>query len=194
MLNERGVPTYSLSNRTKCFYFTEDILRGKRIDFQGVDGARAHRQLIGFKTVGKKSVGGRAKRMWHFALSSRPLLHPELAYVIRPHVLFSDDGVTIWESKERLHAARRSQCKDWWNDDWRDRILAGVMWLSDGADMIQLPISNDATLHVERSPVIVSSPVTYAGPVSVELETFDEHEDESDVGTENWEYDESDTS
>jgi hypothetical protein len=28
-----------------------------------------------------------------------------------------------------MHSARRRQCKSWWNDEWRDRILAAMTWL-----------------------------------------------------------------
>jgi hypothetical protein len=42
-------------------------------------------------------------------MQARPLVHPAPAFVFKPHVLFTNDGLTLWESKKRLASARRSQ-------------------------------------------------------------------------------------
>jgi hypothetical protein len=73
-------------------------------------------------------------------------------------VLFSDDGSQIWPSKARLHSARRTYCKDWWNPHWRDRILASVRWLADG-DTLSLPAGSDASIVVDITPVTFRSSV-----------------------------------
>ena len=44
--------------------------------------------------------------------------------MLKPHVVFSDDGINLWDDKMRTAKARRSQCAQWWNDEWRDRTLA----------------------------------------------------------------------
>ena len=81
----------------------------------------------------------------------------------------------------RLHSARRSQCKNWWNDDWRDRILAAIHWLSNEQGNIEIPLAEDQSLKIEADMLICKSPVTYKGSVTVELDSsIDEEEFDQD--------------
>jgi hypothetical protein len=149
--------------------------------------------MVGFKTVGG------SKRYWHFGFSCRAICRPMLAYVVKSHVLFSDDAKNIWNSSNRLHRARRSQCKNWWNPVWRDRVLAVVNWLSDQNGLIRIPVANGLSLEVCRDPVRFESPVSYRDPQKevdsalppepvegedLEALAFDEMEDEDESGDE----------
>jgi hypothetical protein len=89
---------------------------------------------------------------------------PLLGYIMKPHVVFSDDGREIWSNKPRLHRARRSQCKDWWNDKWRDLIAASVSWLANEDTAIVLPVGPVETLRISTTPVQVESPISYIEP------------------------------
>jgi len=99
------------------------------------------------------------KRHWHFALSAKAALHPEPVMMLRTHVLFSDDGLHLWESPAAMHRARRTQCKGWWNDDWRDRLLASMAWLASGGATIALPLGDTVHAKVSARPVEFSSPI-----------------------------------
>jgi len=103
-----SLPLFNLSKR-QCFYFTSNMFEKKLQSFE-----------ISEEISGRRSLVGKDKsRIWHFGISSDFQLEPILAQVISPHVLFSDDGTTIWQSASKLHRARRSACKDWWNPHWR---------------------------------------------------------------------------
>jgi len=134
MLVERKLPVHELANKAKCFYFPKDRVPNDKVFFTGVDGERTYRAMVGYSTRTNPTTGVSVKRLWHYAVQARPLVHPMLAYIFKSHVLFTNDGTTIWESKKRLAAARRSQCKSWWNDEWRDRTLAAATYLCDGAE------------------------------------------------------------
>jgi hypothetical protein len=56
-----------------------------------------------------------------------------------------------------------SQCKNWWNDDWRDRMLAFMEWLTEGQDNLYIPLGGES-LGISARPFTVSSPVTYEQP------------------------------
>src|SRR5262249_40555639 len=99
-------------------------------------------------------------RFWHFAISMRPMIYPILGFAVYYHVLFSDDGKTPWASKDRLHAARRRQCWDWWNDDWRDRVLAFLATLAGQHGSLALP-AGEKSLRLSPSPLLFMSPVSY---------------------------------
>ena len=108
----------------KAFWFAKDQVLKDRVAFSRPDGTRGYRALVGYSSVGKTPEGEKRIRYWHYAV--RPVPNPGAApgFWIKSHVLFSDEGRNIWTSSARLHSARRSQCSDWWNDSWRDRLLA----------------------------------------------------------------------
>jgi hypothetical protein len=120
--------------------------------------------MVGYSTRTNPTTGISKKRYWHFGLEARPMVHPTLAYVIKPHVGFTSDGATLWESKKMLASARRSQCKGWWNDKWRDMILAAMAHLADNDGVIRMKLGSDACLALSNRPISFTSPVAYTDP------------------------------
>jgi hypothetical protein len=169
--------TYELSNRAKCFYFLSGQIQENRLYFQGVEGKRAYRDIVGYATRLER------KRYWHYGINTKAVLHPVPHYVIKGHVLFSDDGLKLWDSKERLAKARRNQCKNWWNDEWRDRMLAVMTYLADEQGRIPLPLSPSLVAALSVRPELFVSPVSYLDPDDiVKEEELDDYsfEDEED--------------
>ena len=144
---------YELANKRKCHYFHNDYGIG-RIYFTGVDGQKTWRFL----------VGKHGDNHWHFAFQGRSNLHPYPHYLVKSHVLASSDGLNIWESDKRLHNARRSWFKDWWNDNWRDRLLAAISFVADSSSTLNIPVGNDVFLNVSTFPETFISPVSYTLP------------------------------
>jgi len=186
----RSLPQHPLANRALCSYFISGFAPNNTISFMSVQGKIRDRAMIGFKTV-----GGR-KRYWHFGFGCRVICRPMLAYIVKSHVLFSDDARNIWSSASRLHRARRSQCRNWWNPVWRDRVLAAVNWLSDEDGRIRVPVTDGVSIEVCREPVQFESPVSYGDPQEevdsalppdqaegedLEAVDFDEMEDEEEA-------------
>lgn len=151
-----GLLQYTLANEAKMFFFPKGLVEGDKLFFTGVTGARAWRNIVGHSE--------KYERYWHFGIEAKPLVHPCLAYIIKPHVVFSDDGRKIWENKSQLHKARRSACKNWWNSEWRDRITATMTFLAGDTGKMALPLGSSASIHVSGSPVAFKSPVSYAEP------------------------------
>jgi hypothetical protein len=185
LVQTRGLAIHPMANERWCFYFVKDQVEKDKLEFTGVNGKPAHRFIMGYRTVG--APGSTKRRHWHFGLSARPFVYPTLAYGIRPQVLFSDDGKQIWESVDRLHRARMTQTSNWWNDDWRDRILATMDWLSDGKDEITIPLGSDANVSVSKRPVIFGSDVSFIEPGEAHPPADDSIEDS---GTEDEDFEE----
>ena len=83
--------------------------------------------------------------------------------------------MTLWKSKEKLAKARRNRCKNWWNDEWRDRLLAVMTYLADEQGILSIPVASDLTLTISRSPEVFESPVSYVDPEDIVKE--EEHGD-----------------
>jgi hypothetical protein len=184
LITGRRFPVYELAGGAKTLYFTKDLIPSDKAFFTGVDGQKTYRSMVGYSTRKNPTTGESKKRFWHFGVQGRPLVHPvfPLAYVIKPHVLFSSDGSTLWESKKRLAAARRSQCKDWWNDVWRDRILAVMTQLADPDGIVRVPLGSNCFAEVSSTPCQFSSPVAYTDPQDLALS--DEEDRPVDYGRE----------
>lgn len=145
---------YAMAGGRIAFYFDATKLPEPDVKFVGVAGRPARRALMGYKTTAK------GKRHWHFAVSARASVHPTPILMLRTHVLFSDDGVELWRSGDAMHRARRGQCKNWWNDDWRDRLLAAATWLSGGEPSVRLPLGLSVCGTMNIRPLEFISPVT----------------------------------
>ena len=192
-VESRGVPAYEMANKATCGYFTTKLVKEDRIPFNTADGGSRSRQLVGHRTRSRRLPGGGfepVKQYWHFGVEARPLVYPRFAYVLHAHVLFSHDGLNIWQSKSALHRTRRSACSDWWNDDWRDRLLATMAWLASGRSSITIEVGTGALLEIGCDPVRFQSPVSYVDPgesVTTEEELEfgdDDDEEDEEKGTE----------
>jgi hypothetical protein len=161
---KQPVGIYDLANKAKCAFFlkpaTQDALCAPII---ALDGAKSERALTGYWTRKNKEEGGpREKHYWHFAVQAHPRLNPEPVYHVTTHVIFSDDGTNAWTSAKRMHVSRRRQCKGWYNDAWRDRLLASMRKLTaEGYASISIPVSSDENILVSIFPVPFKSPVTF---------------------------------
>jgi hypothetical protein len=91
------------------------------------------------------------KHYYHIGVSANPLHNP-LVFRLTQHVVFSDDGVAVWSDSGRMHRTRRSFCSQWYNDRWRDSLLAFVHLLANGAPTISLPVSSDQHVEVSIDP------------------------------------------
>lgn len=177
MVEQRNLPIHEMANDFWCFHFTKDQVEKDKIKFMGVNGKMTYRSIVGYR----KFRGSGRIRIWHFGISAKALAYPVFAFNIKPHVLFSDDGLQIWTDADKLHKARMNQCKNWWNDDWRDRILATVQWLTDGNGSIVLPISSEASVTISQAPLNFVSPVSYLDPKSLTAAEVEESLTEKDI-------------
>ena len=175
-LSSRGLPTYTFANGAPAMYFAKGTLPEDKAWYVGYDGKKSWRNVIGYKTL-KGREGTTSLRYWHFSLEAKPTSHPVIGYTMRSHVLFSDDGTNIWADKARLHRARRSQCKDWWNDKWRDLIAASVSFLAEGADVVRLPVGSNTTIALHSRPVVLTSPLSF-DETSLEPPAVDDGDDD----------------
>ena len=176
----KNVGVYELANKNSCLYLRQQDGHDVRVPILRGEGKLSYKALTGYKTVSGPDPDSKKKRIWHFAISVKPLLHPIVGFATYAHVIFSDNGQTPWDDKDRMHRARRQQCKGWWNAEWRDRILAFLAWFAEGEKLLRLPAGhNNLLLSVE--PVLFESPVTY-GLSSGTSEPDEPSEDLPDVG------------
>lgn len=176
-VESQGLSVQKIPPRPSRFYLVKDKVPNNRLFFEGVNGKRTYRDVIGYAT---KRDG---LRYWHYAISGKPELLPYPHIVIRGHVLFSDAGLSLWTDSEKSAKARRNQCKGWWNDEWRDRMLAVMSHLRGGNSTIEIPMSSDTVVKLSGFPDTFESPVSYEGEKANDIELddyFDDGEEEEE--------------
>lgn len=80
--------------------------------------------------------------------------------ILKPHVVFSEDGANLIASSTKMHSLRRGFCRSWWNDRWRDLIASYVAWFSDFHSQVNLPLSELSELRVSSRMMQWTSPVS----------------------------------
>jgi hypothetical protein len=160
-LDARGLGTHLLASGLFARFFRNGQLEKNRAYFNAPGNRRAYRQLVGNKS--KRTLDGQKEPdgFWHYALSASPQLVPFPRIVLRHHVIFTDDGVKPWDKAERMHKARRSVCKQWWNREWRDRLFAFTAALSNGTKELALPVSEEGAFVLSMVPMNFISPWRY---------------------------------
>lgn len=146
-----GMHAFELSNRRRAWYFEHGALPNDRVNWIDSRGKSRRKNIVGYSS--KKSV------YWHLAIEAKPVLSPKPLIILKMHVVFSANGRTPLGDATKMHALRRRFCKSWWNDSWRDLMLAALFELSKGSKSIirQDPLLTGG-LHVGSSPMKVPVP------------------------------------
>jgi hypothetical protein len=171
----RGLHEQSLTGRRRFFWFTQNLVENDRISYRGSDGVASWKQVVGFQSL-KAKDGRVAIRNWHFGIEAVPRVGFETELAVLPHVVFSENG-QIYESARKQHACRRRQCRRWYNNDWRDRLLVTLQFLQDNNGRLVIPVGRAASAIFEAKPRVLESPVTYSRTIDIEEVGEDDVED-----------------
>jgi hypothetical protein len=153
-----------MANGVQSLYFKRNSAENDVVSYRWMDDRRGNRHVVGYKTITNLRTQTKSTRYWHYGVDARPMTYPWFGFALRSHVLFSDDGTLIWDDQDRLHAARASQCKNWWNDAWRDRLFGTMSWLAGGADWLDVPVCGTKTIKVRATPMAFAAPISYDDP------------------------------
>jgi TIR domain len=172
-LTKRGLGIYEMSQKRKCFHYKLDQLENNKVSFE-----------YEVKSTWKLLVGSYFESKWHYGISFHTLLYPHLCYSLKAHIVFSDDGRTIWESKKKLHQARRSKGKNFFNEEWRMLMLAFLHSLVEEGKDIDVPLTEQTILRLPTSTLLFESGWGYDEPKEhgriVPLDYYEDSEEESD--------------
>ena len=114
-LRSLGLKEYGLSGGKTCFYYEKGMLEKDRVEFM-YQGKKKRKNLVGkFKDD-----------FWHYAVSLHPQLSPHFCISLKAHLVFSTDGIELWESKSSIQTARKRKGRSYFNKDWRDLMLGFI--------------------------------------------------------------------
>lgn len=149
LAQSRGLLKVEFANNEEGWFFPDNLIEGGKITFWTEGGRRIQRTMSGkFKDL-----------RWQLCLVARPRIWPALVYRIHANVVLSKDGRTPLPG-DKTHKRRRRLTRSWWNDIWRDRLLAAVRFLADGQNQITLAAGNER-FSVAAWPLEAEIPVSY---------------------------------
>jgi TIR domain len=171
-----GLRSFQTASGAFAWYMPHNLIEGDKVEFIDPAGKRRRKSLVGWSE--------RRQVFWHFAVEARPVLGELPRYLLKQHVIFTPDGISPIESKERMHLLRRRFCKNWWNDRWRDLLVAYVSWLTGKADSDLKagrgsPLILDSALMTIRSPVSVGDGILISLQLEDELDSGDDGDDDA---------------
>ena len=149
LARSRGLLKVEFANKEEGWFFPDGLIDGDKITFRTESGRRILRTMSGkFRDL-----------RWHLCLVARPRNWPAFVYRIHANVVLSKDGRMPLPG-DRTHKRRRRLTRSWWNDIWRDRLLAAVRFLADGQTEITLAAGNER-FSVATWPLETEIPVSY---------------------------------
>ena len=131
---------------------------------------------------GVSSYVGRSEKLqayWHLAVEFQASVGKQHRYTAMTHVVFTSDGKTLFSSTSQQHRLRRSFCKQWWQDRWRDLISAYLAKLSEQESILKISIAPHRTVTVSTSPLKFISPVN--AHTEEEAASLEELHDDADL-------------
>jgi hypothetical protein len=175
----RGLKPIEFANGEVGWFFPDDLIPGNRISFIAPGGRRIRR-----------TVAGKFKKLrWHLCLVAKPRIWPTLVYRIHGNVVLSDNSTIL--DGDKTHIRRRRLTRSWWNDVWRDRLLAGMHFLAENSTVIVME-AGQVRLNLAAWPLTARLPVSYEAtdpplPTEededgniVQIAALDDHRDEFD--------------
>ena len=173
----KGLHSFELASERLVWWPTLALATMSQRSFAWPDGPAGRRQLVGHSK--KRNF------YWHYGVSCWARNAPIPHVRVSGHVIFTSDGHTlISDDARRLHRLRRSFCKSWRNDKWRDLLLAFWHWLSAGSATVEVSLGDAATLTLRLPPVMWDAPfgietASDAEPYTVDEEDEDDEDDET---------------
>lgn len=125
-------------------------------------------------------VGKLKEKNWHFGISAAGKLYPFPVLMVTSRIIFTQDGVNLIESKSIQHSSRRRQGKNWWNDKWREKLLAFIRFLSDEHDSFYLEVGSEEKIVISNEPQKFIGKMSYIIPSENTLEEESELADIND--------------
>jgi hypothetical protein len=145
LFQARGLRSFEFASGRLAWWPTAAHASLKRLGFEWQDGPSGSRQIVGRSN--KRGF------YWHYGVScwarTAPIRHVRIA----GRVIFTSDGHTALGDAKRLHRLRRSFCRSWRNDKWRDLLLTFWFWLAGGANFVEVPMGENSALRLRLPPI-----------------------------------------
>ncbi len=172
-MDSRGLLSYTMANGKLAWFFKQGYAEGDWVRFKDLNGKERRKRLVGISK--KRNVH------WHFAIEAYPLIGKGSRFLLRPHVIFTEDGAIPISSTAHMHRLRRGFCKNWFNKQWRDLMLAYITQLARNEDIITIPLGDAVSFELAVWPQIFEAPFSLDTERAVESAEADDKSQDFDA-------------
>lgn len=150
----KGLRSYEIAEGT-VLYFPPQLHNGASTTRVKLD-----RYGLTHVSLNGESSGNR----WHYALQGRAIMNPQPILWMSHHIVFTIDDIPV--DKVAQHRLRRKVGSDWYNKQWRDRLLAAMLLLADSntATRITMPVCCEQNICLPVEPIQLISSIGYVDP------------------------------
>lgn len=177
IMRERGLRWHDMSNKKLAYFFTSRSAAKIKFIYPRRSSKRIKRKSL---------FGKHLSDTWHFALSAKPVLTPQLAFCLKSHIVFTTDGHTPWDDKGKMHSARRQKGRLLFNEEWRDLLFAFLHALCSGKPSVTIALSPSFVLSLQPWTNAYQSDFGYNEPKEkdryniLDADYYEEQEGEND--------------
>lgn len=144
----RGLQRFEFSAGRIGWFFPDGLTQGP-VKFVLPNGRRVSRVVSGkFKD-----------RRWHLCLVAKPMLWPAPTLRVHANMALSLDGKTPLPGTQ-TQRVRMRLTKSWWNDKWRDLLLAGMNWIAQDNPTISIS-AGDEDFGISALPISMETGKSY---------------------------------
>ena len=142
----KGLKSFEIASGWLAWWPTAARATLKRQGFNWADGPSGSRQIVGRSN--KRGFH------WHYGVTCWARTAPVRHVRVAGRVVFTTDGHSPIGDAKRPHRLRRSFCKNWRNDKWRDLLLTFSFWLAEGSVFVDVPMGDCAMMRLVVPPMI----------------------------------------
>lgn len=131
-MKRRGLSRFEFSAGKVGWFFPDQLIPG-----------RVKAEITSTIAVDRALSGKFKERRWHLCLVATPRVWPAPLFRVHANIALSENGQDALPG-QATHLVRRRLTRSWWNDKWRDVLLAGMHWLADGKPTLSIAAGTEA--------------------------------------------------
>jgi len=150
---------------TRLHYFPWGLVEGGRLKFVRPDGSRSTVRVTGQRKFWRPA--GSEQYRYHLApvFSVAQDLFDKFVVLVYVRVRLADTSGRALPRRTAI-SRRKHLCKDWWNKEWLDRLLAICQYLADDGKIV-------IGKRWEEQIILNASPLSLEAPVGVNEDVLD---------------------
>lgn len=156
LMASKGLLPYEMANGAVAWFFPKGAVEKDTVFFVDHTGKRRRKAVVGRSEV--------RRVYWHLGFIAKPVLSDPPRMLLKAAIVFTEDGKKPLDSAERMHRLRRGFCRNWWNGQWRDLMLAYISWISNNQPEIAVPFGDFSAATIVARPLAFVSPFAFQDP------------------------------
>lgn len=149
LMEEKGLRKF-FSSKSITWWLPQGLLKNDKVFFLNIQNEKTRRNLC-----------GKSKKVsWNFGIQTKILFEPELCILLKPQILFTEDGQKLIYDDKIQSSYRKSRTKSWFNEKWRELIIAFMNWVANSQEIITIGASDEQQITISSRPLLFECPIS----------------------------------